>query len=247
MRIAFDMDGVLADLHQPFVQAALKLYPQLDASAIVAADIGASPPDDAADDQKPHAAPSAAPTGVALSGRQSDAVWKHLSSIENFWETLTEIDDGAIRRLAALADERRWEVIFITSRPTSSGLTVQRQSQRWLQHMGFPMPSVFVVHGSRGRIAEALRLDIVVDDRPDNCLDVVLESKAGAILVWRGAEGMMPSSARRMGIGVVSTVDAALAALVEAERGSEGGLVDRLRRLLGLQVKSSRSARIGQQ
>jgi hypothetical protein len=247
MRIAFDMDGVLADLHKPFVQAALKLYPSLDASAIGAADIGASPPDDAAEDQKSHAAPTPPAANVALSGRQSDAVWKHLSNIENFWETLTEIDDGAIRRLATLADERRWEVIFVTSRPTSAGLTVQRQSQRWLQRMGFPMPSVFVVHGSRGRIAEALRLDIVVDDRPDNCLDVVLESKAGAILVWRGAESTMPASARRMGIGVVSTVDACLTALVEAERGSDGGLVDRLRRLLGLAVKSSKSSRIGQQ
>ncbi len=247
MRIAFDMDGVLADLHQPFVQAALKLYPSLDASAIGAADIGASPPDDTADEKKSHAAPAPPAASVALSSRQSDAVWKHLSSIENFWETLTEIDDGAIRRLATLADERRWEVIFVTSRPNSAGLTVQRQSQRWLQRMGFPMPSVFVVHGSRGRIAEALRLDIVVDDRPDNCLDVVLESKAGAILVWRGAEGSMPASARRMGIGVVSNVDACLKALVEAERGTDGGLVDRLRRLLGLTVKPSKSSRIRQQ
>ena len=89
------------------------------------------------------------------------------------------------------------------------------------------MPSVFVVHGSRGRVAGRARLDVVVDDRPENCLDVVLESKAGAILVWRGSESSVPTSARRMGIGVVATVEAALAALVEAERsGSEGaGLI----------------------
>ncbi len=73
-------------------------------------------------------------------------------------------------------------MIFLTSRPQTSGRTVQRQSQRWLERHGFVMPSVFVVHGSRGRIAEALDLDVVIDDRPDNCLDIVLESKAGAVL-----------------------------------------------------------------
>jgi hypothetical protein len=238
MRIAFDLDGVLADLHQPFVQAAIRLFPELDASSIGSADVGASPPDDEA----PREPEPQQTTRVALSNRQADAVWKYLGAIENFWEGLAEIESGAIARLAKLADDRGWEVIFITSRPRSAGRTVQRQSQRWIQHRGFPMPSLFVVHGSRGRIADALRLDVVVDDRPENCLDVVLESKAGAILVWRGSADSVPASARRMGIGVVSTVDEALSALVEAERGAAegGGLIDRLRRLLGLSVKSSR-------
>jgi hypothetical protein len=244
MRIAFDMDGVLAELHQPFVQAALRLFPDLDAKAIGAADIGASPPDEEADGPSSSDVPQApSPPQVAVSGRQADAVWKYLGGIENFWESLAEIEPGAIARLAALADERRWEVIFITSRPHSAGRTVQRQSQRWLQRLGFPLPSVYVVHGSRGRIADALRLDVVVDDRPENCLDVVLESKAGGILVWRGPEGTMPASARRMGIGVVSTVDACLAALVEAERNTEGGgFIDRLRRLLGRPSRRKRGA-----
>jgi hypothetical protein len=238
MRIAFDLDGVLADLHEPFVQAALRLFPELDASSIGAADVGASPPDEEAPSE-----PEPADSHVALSNRQADAVWKYLGAVDNFWEGLSEIETGAIAKLAKLADERGWEVIFITSRPRSAGRTVQRQSQRWIQHLGFPMPSVFVVHGSRGRVADALRLDVVVDDRPENCLDVVLESKAGAILVWRGTEGSVPASARRMGIGVVATVEAALAALVEAERSAAegGGLIDRLRRLLGLSLRSSKS------
>ena len=92
-------------------------------------------------------------------------------------------------------------MLFITSRPSSAGRTVQRQSQRWLQRMGFPLPSVYVVHGSRGAVAQALNLDVVIDDRPDNCLDVVLGSKAGAVLIWRGPQEKVPVSARRLGIG----------------------------------------------
>jgi hypothetical protein len=230
---------VLADLHQPFVQAALRLFPELDASSIGAADVGASPPDE---EELPSEAEST-DSHVALTNRQAEAVWKYLSAIDNFWEGLSEHESGAIATLARLADERRWEVIFITSRPKSAGRTVQRQSQRWIQHLGFPMPSVFVVHGSRGRVADALRLDVVVDDKPENCLDVVLESKAGAILVWRGSEGSVPASARRMGIGVVPTVADALTALVEAEKTASegGGLIDRLRRLLGLSLRSPKS------
>jgi hypothetical protein len=242
MRIAFDLDGVLADLHSPFAQAALRLFPELDPVAIKTADIGASPPppEEGEGQGESDAAQPASP--VALTNRQADAVWKYLSAIDNFWEGLSEIESGAIAQLAQLADERRWEVIFITSRPHSAGKTVQRQSQQWLQRLGFPMPSVFVVHGSRGRVAEALRLDVVVDDRPENCLDVVLESKAGAILVWRGAQAMVPASARRLGIGVVPTVEACLGALVEAERSSDGGgLLDRLRRLLGLSTRSAKT------
>lgn len=245
MRIAFDLDGVLADLHTPFVRTAVRLFPELDPTAIGAADIGASPPDsedlDAPD--APIVPPPSVPLpNVPLTRRQSDVVWRELAHTDDFWESLTEIEPGAIRKLAAIADERRWEVLFITSRPKSTGRTVQRQSQRWLHACGFPLPSVYVVHGSRGRVADALALDVVIDDRPDNCLDVVLESKAGALLVWRGPEHTVPSSARRLGIAAVPTVDRVLAALVEAERdGQGGGLLDRLRRLFKLKTGSASS------
>ena len=240
MRIAFDLDGVLADLHDPFVKTVRELFPQIDAQAVGAADVGASPPDDqpeASVEDVPPLPAKSRPT--PLNRRQSDAVWRVLAGTENFWENLNEIEDGAIARLAALADERRWEVLFITSRPRSSGRTVQRQSQRWLAAKGFPLPSVYVVHGSRGKVADALAIDVVVDDRPDNCLDVVLESKAAALLVWRGSPATVPASAKRLGIAVVPTVARVLEALVETDRrDGEGSLLQRLRNLFGLKTRS---------
>jgi len=130
-------------------------------------------------------------------------------------------------------------VIFLTSRPYAQGRTLQRQSQRWLDRLGFPMPSVYVVQGSRGRIADALGLEVVIDDRPENCLDVVLESQARAILVWRGTVASIPASAKRLGIGVVPSVAACLDLLVEAQRSADTPLdfMQRLRKLLGLQTR----------
>jgi hypothetical protein len=238
MRIAFDLDGTLADLHTPFARAALELFPELDPSTVAPVQVGASPPDADPAVTDETAAPSLPALELPLSNAQAGAVWRALEAIEDFWETLNELEAGSIGRLAALADERRWEVIFVTSRPRSRGRTVQRQSQRWLERCGFPLPSVYVVHGSRGRIADALALDVVVDDRPENCLDVVLESAAGSILLWRGEASGVPASARRMGIAVVPTIARCLDALAEAERpGQETRFVDRLRRVLGLKTR----------
>jgi hypothetical protein len=241
MRIAFDLDGVLADLHTPFVRTVNQLFPQIDAAAVGAADIGASPPDDREESEVEDVPPLPGRTrSVPLTRRQSDTVWKTLAATENFWEGLEEIEAGTIARLAELADGRGWEVLFITSRPRSAGRTVQRQSQRWLAARGFPLPSVYVVHGSRGKVADALAIDVVVDDRPDNCLDVVLESKAAALLVWRGSPATVPASAKRLGIAVVPTVARVFEALIETDRrDSEGSLLQRLRALFGLRTRSS--------
>jgi hypothetical protein len=149
-----------------------------------------------------------------------------MQAIENFWETLAEHEPGIVQRLAAITAERRWEVIFLTKRPSSAGSTAQIQTQRWLQSKGFPCPSVYVVQGSRGRIADALELDVVVDDRPENCLDVIADSTASAILVWREAEHRMPASEGRLGIGIVGSVAECLDLL------SHGKVPVRRRRIL---------------
>src|SRR5687768_13418605 len=196
MRIAFDLDGVLADLHGAFSKAAIQLLPELDTATVASPEVGASPPDPEAEPPEGLAVVPAAPADFSLTSSQSDAVWSYLAAQVDFWETLHEIEPGIIRKLATLADERRWEMLFITSRPRSAGRTVQRQSQRWLEKLGFPLPSVYVVHGPRGLIAKALQIDVVIDDRPENCLDVALESSAGAILVWRGQRKSVPASAR---------------------------------------------------
>jgi hypothetical protein len=92
------------------------------------------------------------------------------------------------------------------------------------------------VRGSRGRIASALALDVVVDDRLENCLDVMVDSKSRAILVSRDEHAQLPASARRLGIGVVRSVDECLDVLSDAAamRGERETVLTRLMRTLGL-------------
>ena len=122
----------------------------------------------------------------------------------------------------------------IGQRPSSAGDTCQLQSQRWLARHGFSLPSVYVLRGSRGKVAAALDLDVVVDDRPDNCLDVVVDSKARAFLVWRGdTSSSAPLAAKRLKIDVVQSVGECLDLLAAEREAKRGGFMGRLKRLMG--------------
>ena len=240
LRIGFDLDGVLADMESELVRQSEILFgePMTRRLEERAAESGPATEAATAAQGAPDAAPEFAPPVARLNmtARQQRRLWHHVESIENFWEGLDELEPGIIRRLSMLANERRWEIIFLTKRPETAGATAQVQSQRWLESKGFALPSVFVVQGSRGRIAASLGLDIVVDDRPENCLDVVVDSKARAILVWRAGEQQLPAAAQRLGIGVVTSVADCLEILTQIDLAAreEPGVISRVMRLLGL-------------
>jgi len=247
MRLGFDLDGTLADMQTALAREARSLFPEIDPATLPRSTAFAVQPEGSAEGgQNPPAdatgpAPEA-PATPGLTSRQQRELWRAVCARENFWETLDEIEPGALNRLFRLVRDRRWELIFLTSRPETAGDSAQAQSYRWLVAHGFPTPSVFVVHGSRGRIAAALNLDVLVDDRPENCLDVAIDSSARAILVWRGDEDKVPSSARQLGIGSVSSIAACLDILerVDDAKADAPGMVDRLKRLLGLKPKPAR-------
>jgi hypothetical protein len=235
MRLGFDLDGTLADLQGTLAREAGRLFPDIDPANLPRS----------ANPDEPSAPPEAEPAldnGAAtqpthrLTSRQQRELWAAVRSSTNFWEP------GAVARLATLARERRWEIIFLTSRPETRGDTAQLQTHRWLAAHGFPWPSVFVVHGSRGKIASALALDVIVDDRPENCLDVAIDSSARAVLVWRGDEDTVPASARQLGIGAVKSIGECLDILEQLDTAEteRTGMVDRLKRLLGLKPRAAR-------
>ena len=243
LRIAFDLDGVLADMESELLRQAEILFGSQQAAAPseAAPESGKVPASTARAPASGEPAPDDQPADIPprikleLSARQQRRLWRHIGTIDNFWESLQEIEPGVIATLAGLAADRDWEVIFLTKRPATSGATAQVQSQHWLAARGFPLPSVYVVQGSRGRIAAALGLDVVVDDRAENCLDVVADSTARAVLVWREDRKALPAAVERLGVTVVQSVAECLTALVEA--GSvetrTGGVVGRVKRLLG--------------
>ena len=240
LRIACDLDGTLADMEAALQREAEGLFGG-DVDLRAGASLPLAPlqsPANFGDEPAPSAESEAPPPAKrGLTDRERRRLWSHVSDIEGFWQGLAEIEPGSVSRLASLAAAHRWEVLFVTQRPEGAGATSQVQTQTWLRAHGFDLPSVFVMQGSRGKLADALALDAVIDDRPDNCLDVVTDSTARAILVWRQDPATLPPGARRMGIVPTATFNEALDELekmMAARQKKAAGLFERIRDVIGI-------------
>ena len=250
LRVGFDLDGTVADMFAALHTEAVKLFgeevirktsgagsrepgaTETGAAAVTGAlvnkakDESAKPEDDATT--------NLALQELHLTARQQAQLWDHVKTIENFWTTLPELEPGIIARIAKTASDRRWEVIFLTTRPATAGELVQLQSQRWLEAHGFHYPSVYVVQRSRGKIADALHLDAFVDDRAENCLDIAVESKAKVILIWHGNLKDVPAGAKRLGVRPVNTISEAVSLLEQLDDiRNRPGFVRTLKRAFG--------------
>ena len=219
LRVGFDLDGTVADMYFALRREAIQLF----GDEVLRTPPAASKPQAAQQEQTAPAKPDddqAATLAIQelhLTARQQNQLWDHIKQIENFWSTLPELEPGIISRIANTARQRRWEVIFLTTRPSTKGDLVQLQSQQWLEAHGFQYPSVYVVHRSRGKIADALALDAFVDDRPENCLDIAVESKAKVLLVWHGDLKDVPVGAKRLGVRAVASISEAVSILEQLD------------------------------
>lgn len=249
LRIACDLDGTLADMDAALQQEATRLFgSEVDLHAMPAAPVQSAEDVDTAlavgavDATAGEAETDRVEAAATSEGRRPltrgelRTLWAHVRQTENFWAALHEIEPGAVRQLADAANRHRWEVLFLTQRPPCAGATAQVQSQRWLHANGFEWPSVFVMSGSRGKVADALALDVVLDDRPENCLDVATDSKAKPILIWRPRRELLPPGVARTAIETVHSMAEALERLeaLMVERTRKRTLVERLRGAIGI-------------
>ena len=185
LRIGFDVDGVVADFRSAFRAAARQSLRR---------DVADAPSSAGAD------------TGGALSAGEIDRVWQHIARTPNWWMSVPPFEPAEIARLYSISRSARWEVFFLTKRPPSGGDTVQFQTQWWLEQHGFYLPSVVTVPGSRGELANALRLDLVVDDQFVNCAEIIAASTTKTVLMLREPDAAMQQHASDRGIGVVSSL-----------------------------------------
>src|SRR5262249_59195522 len=97
MRLGFDLDGTVADLHSALTLEARRLFPDIDPAAIPNSAVpGTGPTTPAAgSDAQPRPPEEQALSFGSLSSRQQSAIWDAVCNRENFWETLEAIETGA--------------------------------------------------------------------------------------------------------------------------------------------------------
>lgn len=181
LRVGVDLDGVLADFRSAFREVAWHvLHRDLEGEA------------------------------ESLAPHEQERVWRAIGATQNWWVGIQPYEPDQIARLYAAAREGRWEIVFLTKRPPSGGESVQTQTQWWLEQYGYLMPAVVTVPGSRGELANALRLDLLIDDLLVNCVEVVSSSPSKAVLMLRDPSQGASDHALARGIGVVATLAEAI-------------------------------------
>jgi hypothetical protein len=190
LRLGIDVDGVVADFRTAF-------------RALAGRELGAAAPAQESELTKAHV----------------DRLWRSVAATPNWWLELPAYEPDQIARLYARARQSRWEVFFMTSRPPSDGDSVQLQTQVWLERHGFFLPSVMTLPaGARGELARSLRLDLALDDRLVNCIEVISASNSKAVMMLREpADPNAREAAEARGVGVVSSLAEALDAIERLE------------------------------
>lgn len=168
LRIAFDIDGVVADFNKAFSeliikhQKELKLFPDTELPVVTDKEVIKNwywhmwyPPD--------------APADGKITEEQVGEVWKKLFDEHNWWMTLQPLID--IQKLVDKLQLLRAEVYFVTVRPPTAGYTPLAQSQLWLIKHGISMPNV-AISSDKGVLARSLRIHLFVEDNANNAMDI---------------------------------------------------------------------------
>lgn len=157
MRIGVDLDGVLANFNINYVRLIMNLFPEYS-------------------DAFPVNDPNWPSTwfyerAAGLTKEQEADVWRIIKApTSEFWQSLAEYSQT--RETINVLNARRLagdDIYYITNRP---GAKAKLQTERWLMSRGAVCPTV-LISSMKGATAAGIELDLFIDDRPENCADVI--------------------------------------------------------------------------
>jgi uncharacterized HAD superfamily protein len=156
MRIGFDIDGVLVDFYTGYENMTRKvtgrdLFPKRGEG-----------------DNSPYPPVWDWPEHYGYSKSEMRRVWTHIKNDESFWKDLQPLPDFQLVRRLVQKKPAALDLYFITARP---GATVKHQTEWWMWGQA-GLPTTILISEHKGYIARALKLDVLVDDKPENISDV---------------------------------------------------------------------------
>ena len=161
MIIGCDIDGVLANFNQSYIELLTKqtgiIFPYLSDTY-----------PDVWDYDK----------AAGCTRQQLNTAWRTIKS-RTFWKDL-EAYPGAVEFLAWLSSRQDDDVYFITSRP---GDRAKEQTEKWLKRHGFFGSPTVLISSQKGAICSALNVNYYIDDKMENCIDVKAQSPATLLYI----------------------------------------------------------------
>lgn len=96
-------------------------------------------------------------------------VWRRIKADQGFWLNLDPLERIDLSKLAT-----GHELYFITDRP---GVRAKQQTEVWLRAFcNVPFPTVIISRKGKGIVCEALDLELYIDDKGENIVDVEARS-----------------------------------------------------------------------
>jgi uncharacterized HAD superfamily protein len=151
LRIGIDVDGVLADFNPSYI----RLLNEISGTV-----------DPASEDYQPTQWNYEADLG--FTNEHVAEAWKQISVSDYFWCNLGYFEDNF---WASLKLDEDWEAetYYITARP---GKSAKRQTERWFMAQDVYYDPTVLISAHKGLCAKALDLEVYIDDRLENILDV---------------------------------------------------------------------------
>ncbi len=170
MRVLIDIDGVCADFVSSFTE--------------VAKNLGLIEKSYTTDTQKNWEFPF-----------DVNPCWDKLKGTHNFWMTLKPlIASWEIKALNSAINQH--EVYFVTTRPRTKGMSADDQTRFWLESIGvnsFRANVIATRLGSKGKLAQALDLEIAIDDALPNLENLRAAEIKAVSRRWTYNKGWDPS------------------------------------------------------
>lgn len=162
MRLAIDLDGVVANFTKRYGEIINKLYPG-------AIPEGYDPPDWDWTDK--------------LTPEMTKAAWEEIVRTSQFWLSLDTYPENAQALHAFINAYPSVEVYYVTARAETADYPVLLQTRWWLEQRGLMTYNTSIIrveHGKdKGRVLRALAVDYSVDDNVDNVINSMNDDPFG--------------------------------------------------------------------
>lgn len=86
------------------------------------------------------------------------------------------------------------DIYFITARVRTKGFSAEHQTRLWLSSIGVAVDNASVIatqFGKKGKLADAMDLDVFLEDNPDNALDIIDHGVDCWIRRWQYNDGII--------------------------------------------------------